>query len=133
MKYMMLNYGSEETWNNMALDEVAALIGQIEAYNEALRESGELVSFEALVSHPRSLQWEAGDVLVTEGPYGATKELIGSCFIVDVADEERAMEIARSYPGLPLGSGLELWPVMSGRSRLDHLPSPPIPAGPDNS
>jgi hypothetical protein len=32
--------------------------------------------------------------------------------MVDVDDEPRAMEIARAYPGLLFGGGLEVWPVM---------------------
>ena len=59
-----------------------------------------------------------GEVLLTDGPYLEAKEFVGSYFVVDVDDEQRALEIARSYPALRFGSnpggGLEVWPLMAG-------------------
>ena len=47
----------------------------------------------------------------------SAKEYVGSSFVLDVASDERAQEIARSYPALRCGErgGLELWPLMKGR------------------
>jgi hypothetical protein len=33
--------------------------------------------------------------------------------MVEVEDEQAALEIARSYPGLRFGAGLEVWPLMA--------------------
>ena len=55
-----------------------------------------------------------GVPVVSDGPYLEAKEHVGSYFIVDVATEQRALEIAQSYPALgPDGGGIELWPLMS--------------------
>jgi hypothetical protein len=57
-----------------------------------------------------------GAPVVTDGPYLEAKEYVGSYFMVDVDSEERALEIARSYPALRysrgLGGGIEVWPLM---------------------
>jgi hypothetical protein len=53
-----------------------------------------------------------GAPVVTDGPYLEAKEFVGSYFMVDVDDEQRALDIARSYPALRFGGGLEVWPVM---------------------
>ena len=56
---------------------------------------------------------ETARELREETGYEATSwEFVGSYFAVDVDDEQRALEIARSYPGVRYGGGLEVWPLM---------------------
>ncbi len=116
MKYLVLVYGNEQVWGDPGVD-VAALIREVDAFNASLRESGELVSVEGLVTAPRSVRAQGGVPVVSDGPYLEAKEHVGSFFVLDVADEARALEVARSYPALrhasPLGGGLEVWPLMS--------------------
>jgi hypothetical protein len=112
VKYLMLIYGNEDIWYQLPAAERADLIGRVDAFNAALTESGELVGAEGLISRPRSIRPVDGETVVTDGPYLEAKEFVGSYFMVDVADEQRALEIARSYPGLGFGGGLEMWPVM---------------------
>jgi len=112
MKYLMLIYGNEDVWNGLAPADLDALIGEVDAFNQALRESGELVGVEGLIQRPRSVRMVRDAVVVTDGPYLEAKEFVGSYFAVDVDDEQRALEIARSYPGVRYGGGLEVWPLM---------------------
>lgn len=111
MKYLMLVYGNEEIWGSPDPGEFQKLIAEVDAFNQALRDSGELVSVEGLVSRPHALRMRDGAPVVTDGPYLEAKEHVGSYTLLDVASEARALEIARSYPFLGLG-GLEVWPVM---------------------
>lgn len=113
MKYLMLIYGNKSIWNGRPRDERAAIIGQVDAFNEALRVSGELVAVDGLLPRAQTVRMGADGPVVTDGPYLEAKEHVGSYFIVDVDSEERALEIARSYPALrDDGSGLEMWPLM---------------------
>ncbi|MGC5015032.1 YciI family protein [Streptosporangium sp. DT93] len=113
MRYLMLIYGNEDIWNSLAPEEMARLIDEVDGFNAALRESGELLGSEGLLPRPRSVRPVAGDVVVTDGPYIEAKEYVGSYFVVEVDDERRALEIAKSYPGLSHGvGGLEVWPLM---------------------
>lgn len=116
MKFLVLVYGNEQVWGDPAVD-VAALIAEVDAFNASLRESGELVAVEGLVSAPRAVRAQAGVPVVSDGPYLEAKEHVGSFFVVDVDDEGRALEIASSYPALrhasALGGGLEVWPLMT--------------------
>jgi hypothetical protein len=112
MKYLMLIYGNEELWGSLGPEDFSAFVAEVDAFNARLVESGEMVSVEGLVSRPRSVRRATGAPVVTDGPYLEAKEHVGSYFLVDVEDEERALEIARSYPGIDPGGGLELWPVM---------------------
>ncbi|MFJ6675963.1 YciI family protein [Actinosynnema sp. NPDC091369] len=116
MKYLMLIYGNEQVWNSVDAEEFTKLVADVDAFNAALRESGELVDSRGLVERPRSVRVVEGAPVVTDGPYLEAKEYVGSYFVVDVDSEERAMDIARSYPALRysrgLGGGLEVWPLM---------------------
>ncbi|WBB92084.1 YciI family protein [Verrucosispora sp. WMMC514] len=117
MKYLMLIYGNEEIWGSLPDGDLATLIGEVDAFTGALRASGELVDVQGLETHPRSVRIVADTPVVTDGPYLEAKEYVGSYFVVDVRDEQRALEIARAYPGLRFGTasgGLEIWPLMTG-------------------
>ncbi|MGD9530936.1 MAG: YciI family protein [Pseudonocardia sp.] len=116
MKYLMLIYGNEKVWSSLPAADLASLIADVDAFNERLRESGELVDSQGLVTRPRSVRLDGPDPVVTDGPYLEAKEYVGSYFVVDVDSEERALEIARAYPGIRwggAGGGLEMWPLMT--------------------
>jgi hypothetical protein len=108
----MLIYGNEDIWYRLPAGDRADLIDRVDAFNEELRQSGELIGAEGLISRPRSVRRDGDDTVVTDGPYLEAKEFVGSYFMVDVDDEQRALDIARAYPGLLFGGGLEVWPLM---------------------
>ncbi|HEU0103311.1 MAG TPA: YciI family protein [Mycobacteriales bacterium] len=112
MKYLALVYGNEEIWGSIGPD-FPSMVAEVDAFNRALRESGELVDVQGLDARPQAVRAGAAPVL-TDGPYLEAKEHVGSYFVVDVASEDRAREIAASYPALRYGErgGLELWPLM---------------------
>lgn len=116
MKYLMLIYGNEQVWNSVDAEQFAKLVSEVDAFNADLRESGELVDVQGLESRPRAVRMAGEAPVVTDGPYLEAKEYVGSYFVVDVDSEQRALEIARSYPALRysrgLGGGLEVWPLM---------------------
>ena len=114
MKYLALIYGNHEIWSGVSPERRRAFIAEVDAFNQRLRDTGELVTVDGLLSPARTVRWRDGAPVVSDGPYLEAKEHVGSYFIVDVPSEERALEIARSYPGIgPEGWGIELWPLMS--------------------
>ncbi|RIV38032.1 hypothetical protein D2L64_13905 [Micromonospora radicis] len=123
MKYLMLVYGNEEIWGSLPDADLATLIGAVDAFNERLRASGELVDVQGLVTRARAVRMAGDTPVVTDGPYLEAKEYVGSYLVVDVDSEQRALEIARSYPGLRFGpgtgGGIEVWPLMT-RDGADH-------------
>lgn len=117
MKYLMLIYGNEQIWGSLPEGDLAALIGEVDAFNEELRARGELVDVQGLDAPARSVRMNGDTPVVTDGPYLEAKEYVGSYFVVDVDSTQRAVEIARSYPGLRFGpgtgGGIEMWPLMT--------------------
>ncbi len=108
MKYLMLIYGNEEIWGQLDPVEFPKFVAKVDAFNQALRDSGELVMVDGL-GEARAFRSQGGEVVASDGPYLEAKEHVGSMFIVDVDSEARAEEIAASYPALQLkgGGGLE--------------------------
>ena len=122
MRYLVLVYGNEQIWSDPTVD-FAAMIGEVDAFNTALRASGEMVAVDGLVPQPHSVRVQGAGPVVSDGPYLEAKEYVGSYFALDVDSEERALEIVRSYPVLAhtsaLGGGLEMWPLAAA-------PAPPV-------
>jgi hypothetical protein len=117
VKYLALIYGNRDIWYGVAPERRREMIAAVDAFNSRLRESGELVAVDGLLSPARSIRIADGAPVISDGPYLEAKEHVGSYFIIDVESEEHALEIARSYPGLgPEGGGVELWQLMSSRT-----------------
>jgi hypothetical protein len=45
---------------------------------------------------------------VTDGPFVESKETLGGYYMIEAADLDEALEIAREVPA---GVGVEVWPV----------------------
>ncbi|WP_430647614.1 YciI family protein [Agromyces sp. GXS1127] len=106
-KYMMIMRGSDEAneaFQDMPFDEVIAAMGR---YNEEMMKAGIMLAGEGLsdASEGFVVDFAAEPPLVTDGPYGETKELFNGFWIIDVASREEAAEWARRCP---LGPGTKL-------------------------
>jgi hypothetical protein len=54
----------------------------------------------------------SGNAIITDGPFMESKEVVAGFVLVDVADANAAMEIARNIPMARLGA-VEVRPVMN--------------------
>lgn len=123
MKYVILIHSSPQPWGHPTSDYIAEhqalpqaqrdqLNAEFEAMLTQVNANGELVCAEALADPARStlLRWEGGKPLATDGPYAETKEQFAGFFLIDVASQERAIEIATVFCGP--GETIELRPAM---------------------
>lgn len=115
MRYLALIYGNEEIWGGLPPEEFRALVSRVDAFNRELTESGEMLMVDGMSGPATTIRSVDGAPVVSDGPYLEAKEHVGSMFVLDVESPERALEIARAYPGIAFagGSGLELWPLMT--------------------
>ena len=117
MKYLLLGYTPAAAWDATVPhteDESAlAAFAAYQKFEAELRESGEFVSSEGL-GHPAvSLTVRKGPtgVVATDGPFAELKEVLASFAIIDVASQERAVEIAARIVEA-LGEPIEIRPIM---------------------
>jgi hypothetical protein len=78
-----------------------------------LHASGELVATEGL-GHPAvslTVRASGGAVVATDGPFAELKEVLASFAIVDVASQDRAVEIVSRIVDA-LGDPIEIRPIM---------------------
>lgn len=122
MKYMIMTFGDAEAWDTLGLgggeatwseDEVAAHFQEMSAFYADLTASGELVTGYGLADPSRTLTVEVRDgrPVTSDGPYAEAKEVLAGFGIVDVADHERAVELAGRFAAI-VGTRVELRPVM---------------------
>ena len=97
MKYMIMMFGDQagmqETRSMEWIKEMIEFMGRL---NDDLVASGELVSAAGLAdaSQAKTVRFENGMPVATDGPYAEAKESLAGYWIVDVESEARAIEIA---------------------------------------
>jgi hypothetical protein len=97
MKYMIMTFGSAEAGlEAMGKEWMLEMIQFMHKLDDDLRKSGELVSAEGLAdgSQAKTVRFEKGISVATDGPFAESKESLVGYWIVDVESEDRAVEIA---------------------------------------
>jgi len=105
MKYVCLGYHEESKWASITEEQAEALIDECFAYDDELRRDGHFAGGEALQfsGEAATLRWEAGKVVVTDGPYAETKEQIGGILILEARDLNHAIQLMSKHPGVRNG------------------------------
>jgi hypothetical protein len=109
MKYMLLIHTNPATWEALPKAEADRVLGDHYTRIDELRESGELIRVEGLANERTFLESRDGVPVVTDGPFGETKEQLAGLFTIDCESRERAIEIATP---LAQHSVVEVRPVM---------------------
>ena len=120
MKYMLIMRSTDETWEayrNIDFNEIIETMGR---FNGDLIDAGVLVAAEGLEDAKDTVvvDYSSEPPVVTDGPYGETKELFNGFWILDVASREEAVEWAKRAPLAAPGSKLEIRRVAS----IDEFP-----------
>jgi hypothetical protein len=122
MKYMLIMRASDEAMAEFAdadipFEEVLESMGR---FNEEMISAGVLLAAEGLdPTQPGVVvDYSAQPPVVTDGPYGETKELFGGFWMLDVASQEEAVEWAKRAPLAGPGMKAEIRRVSS----IDEFP-----------
>ena len=113
MKYLLALIGDENRWADRTPDEVAASMQQWDAFTQAVLEAGVHVGGAGLhPSETATTVWiqERGHRIVSDGPFGETKEQLGGYYLLDCENLDDAIAWAKRVP-MP-GGTVEVRPVM---------------------
>ncbi|WP_402840642.1 YciI family protein [Microbacterium sp. GXS0129] len=105
MKVMLIMRATDEAveaYKEMPFEEVIEKMGR---FNEEMMKAGVLLAGDGLADDPANafvVDFSGDEPLVTDGPYGETKELFNGFWILQVADREEAVQWAKR---VPLGPG----------------------------
>ena len=122
MKYVILIHSNPRPWGHPTGNFMPEALARpqeererggaaFDAMLEELSKSGELKGGEALgdPTSSRIYRWNESGTVVTDGPYAESKEHLAGFFLLDVASQERAEELAVNFAGP--GDTVELRPA----------------------
>jgi hypothetical protein len=115
MKYMLLFFADEDAWMDMAEEARTAAISQIGAWYGQQTQAGRIIEGRRLRGKGTATTVRLGSAgksaepTIMDGPFIEAKEAIGSYAIVEAADLDAALTVAKSWPG---GGAIEIRPVV---------------------
>lgn len=109
MKYVMLVCRDPSI--ELSPEQRATIGPEVEAWVQEMDRRGVRVQGQELapVQDATTIRVRAGEVVIADGPFAETKELIAGFDILDCANLDEAMEVAAKHPVARLGA-LELRP-----------------------
>ena len=107
-KYMLIMRGTDES-NAAMMASIEEGIARTRLFIEEMMKAGVLLGAEGLDDPGKGavVDFSGEAPVVTDGPYGETKELFGGYFLLDVASKQEAVEWAKRVPAAP-GSKIEI-------------------------
>jgi hypothetical protein len=126
MKYLVMVQGSQVDYDAMSgkgsegspawsEQDLQAMFSFMSELNNDLAESGELVDGNGL-AEPAQTRFvspgQDGRPVITDGPYGETKELLAGYWVLDCESLDRVTEIAARVVQCPQPAGAPNYPVV---------------------
>ncbi len=120
MKYMLIMRATDEAMEQFADVEFEEIMNAMGRFNQEMIDAGVLVAAEGFDDASTSVvvDFSSEPPVVTDGPYGETKELFGGFWILDVASQEEAVEWAKRAPMTGSGQKTEIRRIAS----IDEFP-----------
>ncbi|MET9763906.1 YciI family protein [Streptomyces sp. NPDC006372] len=126
MKYLVMVQGTQADYEAMrgkasadspawSDEELQAMFAYMGAINDDLSETGELVDGQGLAEPAQTRHVTLGDdgtAVITDGPYGETKELPAGYWVLECESLERVTEIADRVSRCPQPAGAPNHPVV---------------------
>jgi hypothetical protein len=118
-KYMLIMRATDESFAKFADIDFTEILESVGRFNDELIRAGVLLAAEGLGDPEEGVvvDFSGETPVVSDGPYGETKELFGGYYVLDVASKEEAVEWAKRAP-LTAGSKTEIRRVTT----IDEFP-----------
>jgi len=112
MLYTILCYNDEDVVWSWSKEEDAAVMARIGVVQERLTKAGKLgPSLRLLPTTSATTLRKAREPLVIDGPFAETKEQLLGFYVIDVANLEEALDVARELATANPGGAYEIRPV----------------------
>ena len=116
MNYLMLIYTNTQRWAELSKDQRNQVHTDCGVWHEELVRNGNSRGAMGLqpVSTATTVSDEGGEIVITDGPFAETKEVLGGFEHVECASLDEALAIAKRFPALRVGSRVEVRPIVEG-------------------
>ena len=113
MKYLLLIYNNEQSWNAITEGERQQIYGEYRKLREELLASRQFVTGSQLqpISTATTVRVRDGKELVTDGPFAETHEQLGGYFLIEAQNLDEATSIAARIPSAKVGT-IEVRPLV---------------------
>jgi hypothetical protein len=103
MKYLILLYDDAAAVAALPDEQRRTIVDEHVRYAAMLRERGALVSGEPLhgPEKARTVRFDGDGATVTDGPFLEAKEALGGFYVIEAADEQAAIALAKQAPRSP--------------------------------
>ncbi len=118
-EYLLLFRGSQ--WDKgLSPEDLQKVLGQFMGWFEKLSQEGKLKAGQPLEREGKIVSGKNGRI-VADGPFAESKETIGGYFLLQVADMDEAVAIAKACPTLAYGTIVEVRPVAEECATLKRV------------
>lgn len=113
MKYMLLIYQDEPSWNALSEAERQQIYLEYRKLRDELQSTGQFVTGSQLqpIATATTVRVRDGKELVTDGPFAETHEQLGGYFLIEAKNLDEATSIAARIPSARAGS-IEVRPLV---------------------
>ena len=115
-KFLILARGTGEAYKHLSPQEMQQVIQKYMAWTEELRKAGRLLQGEKLREGGRVVRGVNGQMIVTDGPFVESKEILGGFWLVEASSYEQIQQDVARNPHLRAGS-LEIREIEDMSSR----------------
>jgi hypothetical protein len=121
MQYIMLIYLDSQRWSELPKDERNRIHADCGAWHDEIVRSGHTRGAMGLqpITTATTVRDTNGKIVVTDGPFAETKEVLGGLEILECRNLDEALAIAKRFPGLRAGGSVELRPLVTGNECKD--------------
>ena len=110
MQYAILIYDKPGSYEALAPEEFERVMGEYGPITQdpAVRGGAQLQP----VHTATTVRVHGSEVLMTDGPFEATKEVFGGYYVIEVENLDQALEFAARIPSARLGGSVEVRPIV---------------------
>jgi hypothetical protein len=121
MHYVILIYTDKDRWAKLSKDERNRVHADCGAWHEELVKRGISRGATGLqpISTATTVFEKDGKMVITDGPFAETKEMLGGFEIIECRDRDEAIAAAKRFPALRVGSLVEVRPMVTGGACVD--------------
>ena len=113
MKYMLLIYHDEQSWNAISEAQRQQIYGEYRQLRTEMQSQGQFLDGSQLqpVTTATTVRVRDGKELITDGPFAETHEQLGGYFLIEAKDLDEATSIAARIPSARTGT-IEVRPLV---------------------
>jgi hypothetical protein len=104
-QFLMLARSEDQAWQGVSAEEAQRIVQQYVEWSNRMRTDGRLAGSNKLKDgEGRVLSGNGVQMAVKDGPYSETKEVVGGYWLLEAADFEEAVKLAKDSPHLRFGT-----------------------------